>query len=132
MYTVTVTARFSAAHRLREYQGNCERLHGHNWEVRLTAVAEQVDASGMVVDFRELRELLRNTVAPFDHTVLNETSPFDRINPTAENVARHVFDAVKQAGMTGTARILRVSVAESEGSWASYAPGSHRFEDGKM
>lgn len=123
MFTVTVTDRFSAAHRLREYEGNCERLHGHNWEVRLTAVAGQVDDSGMVIDFRRLRILLRNIVMPLDHTVLNEEPPFDEINPTAENIARHIYDAAQGGDLPEQVRIVQVAIAESDGNWATYAPG---------
>jgi len=122
VYTVTVKYSFSAAHRIREYEGNCERMHGHNWEVQVTAAAEDVDDSGMVMDFRDLRKALRQATAALDHSVLNDVKPFDQVNPTAESIARYIYTKVCDQHRPAGVSILQVMVAESEKCWATYSP----------
>ena len=78
---------FSASHQLRGYKGRCERLHGHNWRVRVHLRAAELDSAGMVIDFHELDEIMASAIEPFEHQHLNEIPPFDQINPSAENLA---------------------------------------------
>jgi 6-pyruvoyltetrahydropterin/6-carboxytetrahydropterin synthase len=120
-YTVSVTRGFSAAHALRGYKGRCERLHGHNWKVRLSVGGKKLDPLGMVVDFTELRALLDVLLSRLDHHFLNEVPPFDTVNPTAENIAAHLFRGMKAALKTKRipAKITGVEVWESEGSSAT-------------
>jgi 6-pyruvoyltetrahydropterin/6-carboxytetrahydropterin synthase len=115
MYEVTVIREFSAAHRVEDYPGNCERLHGHNWKVEVTASRSRLDSLGMVVDFRKLKEVTDRALVPLDHTYLNDVPPFDGINPTAENIARYLLDAVSKE-----IPVTRVRVFESETSFATY------------
>jgi 6-pyruvoyltetrahydropterin/6-carboxytetrahydropterin synthase len=118
MFEITITRHFAAAHRVEEYPGNCERLHGHNWKVEVVARRNELDALGMVMDFRKLKELTEQALAPFDHAYLNEVAPFDRVNPTAENIARHLF-----AVLSKKAPVHRVNVFETDTSVASYFEG---------
>ena len=87
MFEVTKKATFAAAHALRDYNGPCARLHGHNWVVEVTIRAPKLDAMGMVVDFVDLGGALDELVAMVDHRNLNEIPPFTEINPTSENLA---------------------------------------------
>ena len=87
MFEVTKKATFAAAHFLREYDGPCSRLHGHNWTVEVTIRAPKVDRMGMVVDFMDLGRALDELLEMVDHRNLNEIPPFTEVNPTSENLA---------------------------------------------
>jgi 6-pyruvoyltetrahydropterin/6-carboxytetrahydropterin synthase len=93
-YTITTETTFSAAHYLRGYQGDCSRLHGHNWNVEVSVTSSKLDENGFAIDFLALEDLLEKAVAPFEHRNLNEVPPFDIENPTAENIAAYVFETM--------------------------------------
>ena len=95
MYTVLVEADFAAAHFLTHYHGKCERLHGHNYRVRLWARGETLDDGGMLVDFGSLKGVLREVVGKLDHQNLNDFKEFDG-DPSAERIAKYLFDRVLQ------------------------------------
>ena len=97
MYSLTVTSQFSAAHFLVDYPGACRRVHGHNWKVKACFVAAELDPQGMVIDLMQLKEALDHVLSDFDHRVLNEVPPFDRINPTSENLARIIHHTLSAA-----------------------------------
>lgn len=115
MFEVMVRLTFSAAHRVEDYPGNCERLHGHNWTVELFAGKKKLDGLGMVVDFRKLKDVARETISKLDHSYLNDLPEFKKTNPTAENIARFIFDRVSKK-----IPLSRVHVFESENTMASY------------
>jgi 6-pyruvoyltetrahydropterin/6-carboxytetrahydropterin synthase len=119
LYCLTVRSSFAAAHLLREYQGNCERLHGHNWQVEATVEAEELDARGMALDFREMKAALHDILARLDHKHLNEIPPFDVQNPSSENIARYIYDEM-EGRIAGPARLARVTVWESEDARAEF------------
>ncbi|MFO8072131.1 MAG: 6-carboxytetrahydropterin synthase QueD [Polyangia bacterium] len=112
---------FSASHQLREYQGRCERLHGHNWRVRVHVRADGVDAHGMILDFHELDEMIVGAISPFDHAHLNDVAPFDEINPSSENLARVICERV-EAQLPDGVRMRCCDVWENERSRARYYP----------
>jgi 6-pyruvoyltetrahydropterin/6-carboxytetrahydropterin synthase len=117
-YTVTVQSTFSAAHMIRGYRGTCERLHGHNWKVEMSLRRGELDETGLSVDFREAKRVLGEVLEALDHRVLNEVPPFDRENPSAENLARHVFEEARKRLPVG--EVLEVVVWESESSRCAY------------
>lgn len=120
LYALTVCSSFSAAHRLREYQGNCERLHGHNWRVEATVESPEVDGRGMALDFRTMKGALHDVLSRMDHKYLNEIPPFDAENPSSENIARHIFEEM-EVKILPPARLARVTVWESEDARAEYS-----------
>ena len=120
MYELVVESEFSAAHRLREYRGACEKLHGHNYRVELVVASEKLDAMGLVVDFRELKRLLHQAAERFDHAYLNEVAEFRKQNPTAENVARVLFEECARRMPRGV-RAQSVTVWESPRCGARYS-----------
>ncbi|HKQ88802.1 MAG TPA: 6-carboxytetrahydropterin synthase QueD [Candidatus Acidoferrales bacterium] len=124
MFEVSVEAAFAAAHRLRGYQGKCEELHGHNYRVRLIVAGDQLDQIGLLQDFTVLKRVLRGIVDKLDHKYLNELPPFDKMNPSAENLARFIHDEmVKQlAGQLGEASLASVTVWETDTAAATYKP----------
>jgi 6-pyruvoyltetrahydropterin/6-carboxytetrahydropterin synthase len=112
MYRVRVSRVFSAAHKIVEQGGKCERLHGHNYRVEVVVGARSLKRPGMVVDFNELRSKL-DRILP-DHQLLNEVYDF---NPTAENLARHFYEQLSR-----DYPVVKVRVWENEECWAEYQP----------
>jgi 6-pyruvoyltetrahydropterin/6-carboxytetrahydropterin synthase len=115
MYEVKVRLTFSAAHRVEDYPGNCERLHGHNWVVEVFAEKKELDSLGMVIDFRKLKDVANETLSKLDHSYLNELPEFKKTNPTAENIAKFIFDEV-----SNKIALSSVNVFESENTMATY------------
>ena len=91
MFEIEVSAAFEAAHFIRGYAGKCSRLHGHNWQVAAIVRGEELDALGMLVDFRVIKAELNKILDDFDHRFLNELDDFAQENPTAENLARKIY-----------------------------------------
>ncbi len=119
MYEVSVRRHFDAAHFLRGYGGKCEELHGHRFEVVIRAQGEALNDIGIAFDFSELKRSLDEILKRFDHVCLNDTAPFDAINPSSENIARTVYEELM--GKLGGV-VSRVEVWESPDSWVTYAP----------
>ncbi|HNW60660.1 MAG TPA: 6-carboxytetrahydropterin synthase QueD [bacterium] len=113
MYKLVARAQFSAAHRLDYYPGACERLHGHNWQVRATIAGAELDKLGMVLDLMVFKTLLEECLQVFDHRLINEVAPFDTMNPTSENLARYIFEWMKN-NLPAKAGIVEVEVAEND------------------
>ncbi|MFA7074191.1 MAG: 6-carboxytetrahydropterin synthase QueD [Endomicrobiaceae bacterium] len=114
-YKLSVIKYFSSAHALREYKGKCENLHGHNWKVRVCFAGTKLDGCGMLIDFTDMKKYLDTVILSLDHKFLNETMPFDKINPTAENIASFIFSQM-QRFETENAKVYEVEVWESENS----------------
>ncbi|HUV40107.1 MAG TPA: 6-carboxytetrahydropterin synthase QueD [Planctomycetota bacterium] len=119
MYELVVEAHFASAHRLREYDGNCERLHGHNWRIEVRLAGERLNDLGMLCDFRDAKRIVREVTGRFDHRYLNDIPPFDELNPTTEHIARHLFDEVSKRLPDGV-RAVSVTAWESDGSGVTY------------
>jgi len=122
MYEVSVTQHFDAAHYLRGYQGKCENIHGHRFQVVANLRANQTDDVGMTYDFTLLRRQLGEIVGRFDHTCLNDTPPFDKINPSSENIASTVYNELRALLGGTTAFVHSIQVWESPHSAVTYFP----------
>ena len=123
MYEVTVEGGFSSGHYLRNYKGKCENPHGHNYKVRLTLRGEVLDDAGLLLDFKELKHVMRPVIDRIDHQMLNELEPFTKINPSAENLARFFFDEtnVQLHEMTkGRVRVKDCTIYETDTTTATY------------
>lgn len=124
MYEITIEDEFCAAHAI-VIRGEREPVHGHNWKVSVTVAGERLDADGLLLDFHALEQLVREILNPFRNKDLNATHPFDRTNPTAELVAKHIADRVN-VGMNslqlGTLRATAVRVTEAPGCSVVYRP----------
>jgi len=118
MYSIRVEVRFSALHQLALSDGSREPLHGHDWVAHVTCRAEQLDASGMVADFEDVRRRCQVVVQRLHYTNLNEHPVFAG-QPTAERVAKWIFDELHGGGLSCT---QAVEVEELPGCRASYAP----------
>lgn len=118
-YLVSKDIVFCGAHAIRLHGGRCERRHGHDWRVRVTVRAKELDALGMVIDFADVRAAAKEVLAPWEHRDLNETPPFDRENPTAENIARRLFLGLCERLDDERIRVERVEVWETPRSRAT-------------
>ena len=119
MYYLQVEGDFASAHQLREYQGKCENLHGHNWRVLARVKGRELDKTGMLVDFGILKKLVRDLLESLDHKFLNETPPFDTINPTSENLSKYLFEELDNLLPAGVS-VHEITVWESEKCAATY------------
>lgn len=95
MYSLKVESNFSSAHNLRAYKGKCESLHGHNWKIEAAAESEGLDKIGMVMDFKLIKNELNKILEKLDHKYLNKIKPFDKTNPTSENIACFIYKTLK-------------------------------------
>ncbi len=120
MYEVTVKTDFSAAHQLRLYDGKYENLHGHNWSAVVAVEADELDAMGVGIDFVRLKKFVEEILGELDYQNINEIPPFDKQNPSAENIARWLFLKLKEKVNTPGTRVKRVEIYEMEGCGASY------------
>jgi len=119
MYTLSVEKTISTAHQLRDYEGPCARIHGHNWKIRLEVQSTTVDEIGIAVDFAVLDEKLWKVIGPFDHQMINSVPPFDNINPTAENLVKYIYDQLRNK-LTEKVSLKKVSIWETDEYMVSY------------
>ena len=123
MYEVTVEAGFSSGHYLRNYHGKCENPHGHNYRVLVTLAGEALDETGLLLDFKLLKNLLKPVVEYLDHKMINDLEPFTELNPSAENLARYFHDETSKElrELTGgRVRVKDCTVFETDTSFARY------------
>ncbi|MHB1413620.1 MAG: 6-carboxytetrahydropterin synthase QueD [Chloroflexota bacterium] len=121
MYEVTVRKHFDAAHYLRDYNGRCENLHGHRYEVAITARSRELDQTGLAFDFTRLKGVLQERFLDrYDHVCLNDVNPYTEINPSAENIARTIYLGMREALAGTPATLHSVTVWESPDSWCTY------------
>jgi 6-pyruvoyltetrahydropterin/6-carboxytetrahydropterin synthase len=124
MFEVSVEDSFAAGHFLRNYQGKCEKPHGHNYKVRVTLTGQELDKAGLLVDFKDLRDVMKQVIDRLDHQMINEVAPFTTLNPSAENLARYFYDEVHgwlERVSGGRVGIKNVTVYETESTTATYS-----------
>jgi len=122
MYQLSVEQHFDAAHFLRGYHGKCEALHGHRFRAVVKVTASRVDDVGMAYDFVELKRHLNGIISRFDHTCLNDVPPFDKINPSSENIAATIYNELQTKLTEAPVSISSVEVWESPQSGVAYSP----------
>ena len=120
MYKITVEHHFDAAHALRGYKGKCETLHGHRFRVVVRVTASRLDDTGLAYDFTELKARLKSILERFDHTTLNDIHPFDKINPSSENIASTIYEELKTALKQAPVTLDSVEAWESPESGVEY------------
>lgn len=120
LYTIKIITDFAAAHLLRGYEGECSRLHGHNWKVEVEVIAHTLDQVGMGVDFKDIKATTREVIGSMDHRNLNDLPPFDKINPTAENLAAHIYKLLGEKLNDDRAQISAVTIWETERACVKY------------
>ena len=122
MYEVTIIKSFSAAHLLADIGGKCEALHGHNFKVEITVAAGQLNHIGILVDFRLLKKMLGEVLEALDHKHINALTDFAGVNPSAENIAKYIFEKMDARVKTAGVDMVRVKIWESENAAVTYLP----------
>ena len=124
MYQVTVEDTFAAGHYLRNYRGKCENPHGHNYKVQITLEGRELDHAGLLMDFKELKQVIKPVIARLDHQMINDVAPFTSLNPSAENLAKFFFDETNTALKTSTSGrvcVKEVTIWETDTTTAKYS-----------
>ena len=121
MFVLKIVTDFASAHSLRDYPGDCARLHGHNWQVEVSVCSQVLDDSGIAIDFREIKKQTKLVVKRLDHQYLNEIKPFDVINPTAENIAKYFFDEIALLITNKDVKVKEVMIWETPRSAVTYS-----------
>ena len=119
-YTLKIVTDFASAHSLRDYPGECRRLHGHNWKVEVEVTAFELDGLGMAIDFKEVKKAARLATGELDHRYLNEIPPFDELNPTAENIAAHLYRRLSEELNGERVKVSAITLWETERACVRY------------
>lgn len=121
MYKLMIETSFSSAHQLRGYKGKCENLHGHNWMVQVYVASNVLNEIDLVIDFHDIKSMTNEIISKLDHTLINNVFPFTEKNPSSENIARWIFESLKEkmAKHSGI-KVSEVTVWESPTASASY------------
>lgn len=123
MFEVSVDCSFAAGHALRDYKGKCENVHGHNYKVRVSVAGERLNSTGLLVDFADVRTAIKSVVDRLDHRFLNDLEPFERLNPSAENLAKYFFDEIGPQIRAQGLRVQAVTIWETDLTSATFRPG---------
>lgn len=120
MFELTVKSHISSAHHLNNYDGKCANIHGHNWQVAVSVKGSQLNDDGLLVDFVILKQRINDLLETLDHKNLNEISPFDKLNPTSENLAKYIFEQLKIKFSDLPAKVSKVVILETENVECAY------------
>ncbi len=120
MIDIFIKTHFSGGHHLRNYPGNCETPHGHNWKVKVRVRAEKLDELGMGIDFKVLKKHVNRVIDDLDHRNLNEHPAFLDQNPSSEHIAIHIFNELREELSTDRYRLYSVQVRETDSSGVIY------------
>ena len=120
MYEVKIVTQFAAAHRLENFNGKCESLHGHNWKVEVFLAGKDLDGAGLLLDFGVVKARTKQVLEEIDHKYLNELAAFQDRNPSSENLASYLYERLGAIFNGDGVKVRRVNVWESDTSCASY------------
>lgn len=119
-FEVYVKEHFSAAHSLMGYTGDCARIHGHNWMVEVFVRCKKLNEIGIGIDFRDINESLKDVLQGLDHCYLNELPPFQKVNPSSENIAKYLYQELAKKLNSGDVKVSKVKVSETPNAGALY------------
>ena len=120
MYELKIITQAACAHQLREFEGRCENLHGHNWKIEVFVTGEELEPNGILMDFKKIKTAAEKVIDELDHKFLNDLDYFKEVNPSSENIARYIFKTLGHALDTQKVRVSRVTAWESDTACASY------------
>ncbi|MEI8348754.1 MAG: 6-carboxytetrahydropterin synthase QueD [Candidatus Omnitrophota bacterium] len=121
MFRIKVIQTFSAAHSLRGYKGKCESLHGHNWRVEAVICGSSLNATGMVIDFGKVKEMLTEILDELDHTHLNKIAYFRKNNPSSEHIAKYIYQRLEAYMREKECKVEEICIWETDTSCAAYS-----------
>ena len=122
MYAIIIEKHFDAAHYLRGYKGKCEEMHGHRYRVVVKISADRLNDIGLAYDFSDLKRHLKDIIDRFDHICLNDVPPFDKINPSSENIAATIYDELKEKLAGDPVTLTSVEAWETPHQGVVYTP----------
>ncbi len=120
MYELKIITHFAAAHRLKDFHGACENLHGHNWKIEVYVAGKRLGKDGLLCDFKLIKEKTEKILKELDHTYLNELPPFRDRNPSSENIAEYIFDRLSREINDDNMKVSKVAAWESDTACATY------------
>jgi 6-pyruvoyltetrahydropterin/6-carboxytetrahydropterin synthase len=120
MFEIFIKTHFAGAHHLRDYPGDCEKPHGHNWKVEVAVRATALDRCGMGIDFKVLKKIVGAVVDKLDHNDLNTLPYFQDKNPSSEHIARFIYDEVKPQLTSDRYALYSVTVLETDSQGLTY------------
>ncbi len=120
IFEVSIETHFSAAHALRGYPGDCARLHGHNWIVRVSVRCRELDETGIGIDFRVVKDHVKAVLQGLDHYNINELPPFQKVNPSSENIARYLYGELSRRLNSDRVKVAKIGVSETPDAGACY------------
>jgi 6-pyruvoyltetrahydropterin/6-carboxytetrahydropterin synthase len=120
MYELKVITDFAAAHKLRNFRGECERLHGHNWRIEVVLSGDRLNEAGLLIDFRDVKTAANRILEDLDHSYLNDLPQFKDENPSSENIAAYLFQRLSSELNSGHLKVTKVTAWESDSACASY------------
>ena len=121
MFELKILSQFAAAHQLREFEGKCENLHGHNWKVEVCVAGRELEDNGLLLDFRLIKKATEEILDRLDHQFLNDLEAFKAINPSSENIARYIFKSLALKLNNKQVHVNKVTAWESDTACASYS-----------
>ena len=119
-YTLKVLTEFASAHTLRNYPGACSRMHGHNWKVELEIQASALNDIGIAIDFKAMKQAANDVCDRLDHQYLNDLEPFNKINPTAENIAAYLYAEISRLINDDTVKVSALTLWETDRACVRY------------
>ena len=120
IFEVYIETHFSAAHALRGYPGDCARLHGHNWIIQVYVRCRELDDIGIGIDFRVIKENMKDVLQGLDHFNMNELPAFQEDNPTSENIAKYLYRELRKRIDSDKVKVSKVKVSETPNAGAFY------------
>ena len=121
MYELQITTQFAAAHQLRNFRGKCEKLHGHNWRIDVFVEGEKLNDTGLLIDFKDLRDATDKILDELDHSFLNELPQFKDQNPSSENISAYIFTKLSSELNVTNIKVSKVTAWESDTASSSYS-----------
>ena len=120
MYELKVVSNLAAAHQLRNFEGRCENLHGHNWRIEAYVRGDDLQENGILIDFKLIKKATDRVIQDLDHRFLNELEGFREINPSSENIAKYIFESLSRDLNNDRVKVSRVTAWESDSACATY------------
>ena len=120
MFKLIVKKEFSSAHILHGHPGNCKRMHGHNWLVEAEVQGDNTNEIGMVIDFKDIKNNLKEIISNLDHQFLNDLEPFINENPTAENISKYIYKELSNNINNDNIKVSKIKLWETNNSAVTY------------
>ena len=105
---------------MRDFGGKCEELHGHNWKIEVYVTGNKLGEDGLLIDFTLIKKETEEALSELDHKFLNELEPFKSVNPSSENIARHIYAFLSKKLNNENVRVSKVTAWESDTACATF------------